>query len=103
MNVLTIIQGDSVNAELELTGVDAPDVVQLYFEANCFKEPIPLSETEAPLVWILTIPYEETSDLNVGRFKYNIIADLVGGSKATIVYNQPMEVLYKDQKWTEAN
>ena len=50
MNVLTIIQGDSVNAELELTGVDAPDVVQLYFEASCFKEPIPLSETEAPLV-----------------------------------------------------
>lgn len=50
MNVLTIIQGDSVNAELELTGVDAPDVVQLYFEANCFKEPIPLAETEAPLV-----------------------------------------------------
>ena len=103
MNVLTIIQGDSVNAELELTGIDAPEVTQLYFEASCFSKRYPLAETEQELVWILTIPYEDTSNLNVGLFKYNLVADLVGGRTATIVYNQPMEVLYKDQKWTEAN
>jgi hypothetical protein len=50
MNVLTIIQGDSVNAELELTGVDAPEVTQLYFEASCFSKRYPLAETEQELV-----------------------------------------------------
>jgi hypothetical protein len=50
MNVLTIIQGDSVNAELELTGIDAPEVTQLYFEASCFNKRYPLAETEQELV-----------------------------------------------------
>lgn len=103
MNVLTIIQGDSVNAELELTGLDAPYVENLYFEANCFDKTYNLAESEDPLIWYLFIPYEDTSALNVGTFKYNLVAEISGGRKATIVYNQRLEVLHKDNKWIEAN
>lgn len=103
MNVLTIIQGDSVNAELELIGADAPEVEALYVEATCFNKHYYLGATEEPLIYVLSIPSEDTSTLNVGRFKYNIVAELSGGRQFTIVYNQPLEVFYKDNKWTEAN
>ena len=103
MNVLTIIQGDSVDAELELVGHEAPEVSKLSLESNCFDKRYELSPTYEPLIWILSIPSEDTSQFRVGVFKYNLVAEFNGGRTATIVYNQPMEVLYKDNVWTEAN
>jgi hypothetical protein len=50
MNVLRIIQGDSINAELELTGLDAPNVERLYIESPVFPHDYYLGQTTEPLV-----------------------------------------------------
>ena len=50
MNVLTIIQGDSVDAELELVGHEAPEVSKLSWDSNCFDKRYELSPTYEPLI-----------------------------------------------------
>ena len=101
MNKFQIIQGDSVTATLEIEGQYADDVIGIQFICDSLKVTYDLEKTISPLIWMIDIRSEDTKNMRVGVFKYNLVATYVGGWKKTIVYGQDVEVLLKDNKWTE--
>jgi hypothetical protein len=41
--------------------------------------------------------------MRVGTFQYNIVAETTGGRKVTILYNEKLKVLFKEDAWIEAS
>lgn len=103
MNKFEIIQGDSVTATLEIEGQNAIDVVGIQFVCDSLKVTYDLETTADPLIWMIDIPSEDTKNMRIGVFKYNLVATYVGGWKKTIVYGQDVEILLRDNEWTKAN
>ncbi len=103
MDCLRIIQGDSFEGQVEVTGVDAAEVAELKFVCADLGLTYDLHTTLVPFVWSLEIPSEDTENLRIGVFGYNIVAILQGGRVITAMYNAKVEIAYKVNKWTEAN
>lgn len=101
MDVLKIVQGDSFEGEIELIGLDAPNVEKLEFICPSLDLAYEMEQSFAPEVWTLIIPYEDTKELRVGRFLYKLVAKLFSGRIMTIVYDAELEVSKKVNTWTE--
>lgn len=103
MYPLEIIQGDSVEASIELEGVEAEYVTALKFQCDALGKTYDLVSTLEPTVWIIRFPSEDTGQFRIGRFLYNLVATFNSGKVLTILYNAQLEVLQKTNLWTEAN
>ncbi len=102
MDCLNLVQGDSFSGQIEVFGLDAKDIAELKFVCADLGWTYHLGETLDPTIWYLFIPSEDTKNARVGRFGYNIVAELHSGRVVTALYNARLEIKYKDNKWTEA-
>ena len=96
MDKFEIIQGDSVEATISIEGGNADEVIGIQFVCEALGVKYDLGQTLEPLIWVLRIKSEDTKNMRVGVFKFNLVATYVGGWKKTIVYGQDVEVLLRN-------
>ena len=102
MDQLRIVQGDSVDILLELEGDTVHQIATIDFNCEPLGLNCALKNTINPVQWLLSIPAEDTKDLRIGQFPYNLVVTFNSGRKKTILYQAGLEVFLKDNKWTKA-
>lgn len=102
MELLKILQGDSIEMLLEVEGESLEDITQIEFQCHLLELSYLLRKTTDAARWILSIPAADTQNLRLGQFKYNLVATFNSGRVKTVLYQSPLEVIFKDNKWKEA-
>lgn len=103
MDYLEIVQGDSFEGQWELIGDDATNVKAMTFYCEALGLTYELHETLDPTVWTIQIPSDDTTNLRLGVFGYNVVAELLSGRIITVIYDAKIKIVQKVNKWTEAN
>ena len=95
MEYLSVIQGDTLDAILELINPQELAVSKITFYCKSLDLNIELQEmlTEDS-AYALTIPPTDTQHFGVGNWNFDIIVDLESGERYTVVRGQ-LEVKYR--------
>lgn len=95
MGYLRIIQGDTINEPIYIQQNDLDMVDSMLFTIPARNISYSVLETWDPCTWIISISSADTAEMNVGTFRYNVVATLESGRKVTVEYDAPGEVLQK--------
>lgn len=104
---VTIMQGDTFDLEVNIRNVIAQDVVvnAVHFDCQSLGLHIDMIEEAnddencTDDYWYLSLNAEQTSELRIGHFTFDITADVENGEEIeTIFHNEVLEVIFKPNK-----
>lgn len=100
-DVIKIIQGDTVCVEFAFSGLDYSAVDKFIFSSNELEIEKECEYIPEEDIYLLSLDPSETETLSSGTTNYDITIKLLSGSIYTVVYEQSLVVLQKNNRITE--
>lgn len=98
-NGLSVIQGDTLEVTVDIDNPEDITIEKVEFVCKSLglREELSLLE-EGDINWGFTIEAERTKNFRVGTFYFDVNATLDSGDVFTVVYDKPIQVIYKYNK-----
>lgn len=99
--VVQIMQGDTFDLEVNIRNVIAQGVTinTVHFDCQSLGLHKDLIECDDGEHWFFSLTAEETSQLRIGHFTFDITADVEDGEETeTIFHDEVLEVIFKPNK-----